>query len=122
MDDTKNPKTILIVEDDPDCRDILSDLLYSHGYEVACAENGRLALDYLRLVTPSLILLDLAMPVMDGREFRRQQKNDPRLESVPTIVMTGSSDISDIDADAAFQKPLNLPALLSTIEQMCPRL
>jgi CheY-like chemotaxis protein len=120
MNDTKHDKVVLIIEDDPDCRDILSDLLYGHGYEVACAENGRRALDYLRLVTPSLILLDLAMPVMDGREFRRWQTSDARLESVPTIVMTGDSDINDIDADAAFQKPINFPALLSTIEQLCP--
>jgi CheY-like chemotaxis protein len=67
MNDTKHDRTVLIIEDDPDCRDILSDLLYGHGYEIACAENGRRALDYLKLVTPSLILLDLAMPVMNGR-------------------------------------------------------
>ena len=120
MNDTKHDKTVLIIEDDPDCRDILSDLLYGHGYEVACAENGRRALDYLKVVTPSLILLDLAMPVMDGREFRRWQTSDARLESVPTIVMTGNSDIDDIDADAVFQKPINFSALLSTIEQLCP--
>jgi CheY-like chemotaxis protein len=120
MNDTIHDKTVLIIEDDPDCRDILSDLLYGHGYEVTCAENGRRALDYLRLVTPSLILLDLAMPVMGGREFRRWQTSDARLGSVPTIVMTGSSDINDIDADAVLQKPINPSALLSTIEQLCP--
>jgi CheY-like chemotaxis protein len=59
------------------------------------------------------------MPVMDGREFRGWQRSDPRLESMPTIVMTGGSDINDIDADAAFQKPINFSALLSTIEQLC---
>ena len=120
MNDTKLDKTVLLVEDDPECRDILSDLLHGHGYAVACAENGRLALDYLRLVTPSLILLDVGMPVMNWREFRRWQRSDPRLESVPTIVMTGASYINDVDADAAFQKPLNFSALLSTIEQLCP--
>jgi CheY-like chemotaxis protein len=120
MDDTKNLKTILIIDDDPDCRDTLSDLLCGHGFAVACAENGRRALDYLRVATPSLILLDLAMPVMNGREFRRSQRSDPRLESVPTIVMIGNSDINDIDADAVFQKPINPSALLSTIEQFCP--
>jgi CheY-like chemotaxis protein len=120
MDDTKNLKTILIIDDDPDCRDTLSDLLCGHGFAVACAENGRRALDYLRVATPSLILLDLTIPVMNGREFRRWQRGEPRLESVPTIVMTGSSDINDIDADAVFQKPINPSALLSTIEQFCP--
>jgi CheY-like chemotaxis protein len=50
VNDAKNPKTILIIEDDLDCRDTLSDLLYGRGYAVACAENGRRALDYLRLV------------------------------------------------------------------------
>jgi CheY-like chemotaxis protein len=120
VNDAKNPKTILIIEDDPDFRDTLSDLLYRRGYAVACAENGRGALDYLRLVRPSLILLDLAMPVMNGREFRKSQRSDPRLESVPTIVITGSSDISDVDADALFHKPINPSALLNTIEQLCP--
>jgi len=98
---------------------MLSDLLYGHGYAVACAENGRRALDYLRVVMPSLILLDLEMPVMDGREFRRWQTSDARLGSVPAVAMTGSSDIN-IDADAVLQKPINPSALLNTIEQLCP--
>src|SRR5579862_4602951 len=65
---------ILIVDDDPDIRDSLKEVLEDEGYEVNGVANGREALDYLRKSPrPCVILLDLMMPVMDGWQFRREQ-------------------------------------------------
>ena len=66
---------ILIVDDDPDIRDSLKEVLEDEGYEVNGVANGREALDYLRKSPrPCVILLDLMMPVMDGWQFRKEQK------------------------------------------------
>ena len=69
---------ILVVDDDPDIRDSLREVLEDEGYEVACVGNGREALDHLKTANPRpcVILLDLMMPVMDGWQFRKEQKQD----------------------------------------------
>ena len=76
--------SILVVDDDPDIRTSLAEILGDEGYRVAGARNGREALDYLRRRTrPSLILLDMMMPDMDGWLFRREQQKLPELASIP---------------------------------------
>ena len=78
-------KSILLVEDDADIRDAIAYLLTDEGYEVACASNGREALSYLHDgLTPSLILLDMMMPGMDGISFREAQALEPALASIFT--------------------------------------
>src|ERR1700741_2927424 len=67
-------KTILVVEDQEDARAALSGFLEAKGYIVACAENGLAALDEIKTRKPRLILLDLAMPVMDGYTFMNQAR------------------------------------------------
>src|SRR5438046_2792257 len=82
---------ILVVEDDPYIRESIQELLELESYTVACAANGKEALDYLEKIgngLPQLILLDLMMPVMDGFEFRRQQVTSPVLSKIPLIVMS----------------------------------
>jgi CheY-like chemotaxis protein len=71
-------ETILVVDDDSDAREALGELLKQRGYSVVCAENGLAALDEIRTrrVPPALILLDLSMPVMDGRTFLRRARED----------------------------------------------
>ena len=72
----ESDKHILLVEDNAAVRQILTLFLEGAGYGVAGAANGRQALDYLRQAgPPQVILLDLAMPVMDGWEFRREQQH-----------------------------------------------
>ena len=77
--------TVLVVEDDPDSRESLSEYLVQKGYQVTQAANGREALDRLRQQDgqPSLILLDFSLPVMNGWEFRDLQVHDPRLADIP---------------------------------------
>ena len=79
---------ILIVEDDFDIREALTQILEEEGYAVREAANGREALDVAARELPSLILLDLMMPVMNGWQFRAEQIKDPRLAPVPVLVIS----------------------------------
>src|SRR5580765_7790969 len=81
--------SILLVEDDFDMRDALIPILEYAGHHVVGAANGREALEQLRAgPKPSLILLDLMMPVMNGTEFRAEQLRDPALASIPVVVVS----------------------------------
>ncbi|NJL93513.1 MAG: response regulator [Anaerolineae bacterium] len=84
------PCTILVVDDDPSARDLLRDLLVAHQWTVAEASNGREALDWLETSAdlPSLILLDLMMPEMDGFAFVRALQSHPIWRSLPVIVVS----------------------------------
>jgi CheY-like chemotaxis protein len=113
-------QTILIVEDDPDALEALGDLLSSHGYAVASAHHGGEALELLgRSPLPNVIVLDLLMPTMDGWEFRRRQKNDPRIAHIPVIVVSASSAAKPIDADSILRKPVDIDRLLETVARHC---
>jgi len=112
--------TILVVEDDADALEALGDLLESHGYLVASARNGAEALEVLgRSPLPNLIVLDLLMPTMDGWEFRRRQKNDPRIAKIPVVVVSASSAAKPIDADSILRKPVDIDRLLETVARHC---
>jgi CheY-like chemotaxis protein len=115
--------TILIVDDDPDISEALTEALEASGYEVAAAKNGVQALDWLRRSpAPCLILLDLMMPVMDGYEFLEQQKRDPKLASVPVVVITAGRRIAGpkmIDVADVLLKPFALGRLKSVVQQYC---
>jgi CheY-like chemotaxis protein len=91
---SRDKKHILIVEDAPDLQALLARFFQGEGYTVSRAFNGQEALDWLRTTPhlPSLILLDIMMPVMDGIEFRQQQKQDTRLSAIPVVVMTADSN------------------------------
>ena len=121
-DKRKDDCRILVVEDDEDAREAMVALLQMKGYRAVPAGNGQEALDYLQKApVPDLILLDLWMPVMDGWEFRQQQKQNPRLSKVPVIVVTALSDRADIDANEVIIKPVDVNRLLTTVSQYCRR-
>ena len=81
-------KRILVVEDQPDNRQILRDLLGNAGYELTEAENGEQALSAVAAQRPDLILMDIQLPIMDGYEATRRIKADPALQAIPIIVVT----------------------------------
>ena len=112
---------VLIVEDDEDLRDMMAQMLTIEGFRTATASNGREALDYLQTEKPNVILLDLMMPVMDGWEFRRQQKADPELAPVPVIVLSAldPARAATVDAAAFLKKPLDFDRLLALVRQHC---
>lgn len=82
------PKKILVVEDDPDNRRIVSKVLSVEGYQVLEATDGMEALTQARAQRPDLILMDLAMPNMDGWEATRQLKGAPETRSIPVVALT----------------------------------
>ena len=84
---------VLIVEDDPTTRDVLSRSLVKQGWDVAEAANGRQALDRVEAHEPALILLDLMMPEMNGFEFITQLREHEKWQHVPVVVLT-SKDLT----------------------------
>lgn len=117
---------ILLVEDNLDVLDVTRILLEAEGYAVATAVNGADALALLRGgLRPCLIVLDLSMPVMDGWEFRDEQRADPELRAIPTIVYSavGPSDdaIDALGVDGAFAKGGDPGPMLDRIAVLCGR-
>ena len=113
----------MIVEDDPDTREMLERFLELEGFEVRTAANGQLALESLHADSaPCVILLDLMMPVMNGWQFRLAQASDPKISRIPVVVVTAAGsrdDIPAIDANAWLAKPVDLDRLLATIRPLC---
>lgn len=115
---------ILIVDDDPDLRDTLSELLQEAGYAVMTAANGSEALVALQLSQrPALILLDLSMPIMSGPSLCAELSKDPQLDRIPLVLLSGSDrlarEVGRIDADAFLSKPVEANRLLGTIRRYC---
>ncbi len=115
---------VLIVEDDPDTRDAMRELLEAQGYGAQGATDGADALAQLRAgLRPCLILLDLMMPVMDGFEFRDAQRADPALADIPVIAYSGHYDVAKnavrLGTAAYFQKPIDFEMLISLVSVHC---
>ena len=81
-------KRILVVEDQPDNRKIIRDMLAGTDYEITEAENGEEALAAIAKQRPDLILMDIQLPIMDGYTATRHIKGDPALRSIPIIAVT----------------------------------
>lgn len=110
---------ILVVDDDPDIRASLKDILEDEGYSVHEAGNGREALAALQTVTPCVILLDWMMPVMDGLEFLEARKGTPAAK-VPVIVVTAAQPSARFENVArVLHKPLSLLRLFESIAEHC---
>ncbi|AKT42254.1 chemotaxis protein CheY [Chondromyces crocatus] len=118
---TGHRKTILVVDDDQDIRDTLTELLVDEGYDVLNAAHGGEALATLRSQTrPNLILLDLMMPVMDGWQFRAEQSKDPEFADIPVVVVsaTGKDDkVAKLGAVQLLKKPIRLEELLDAVSR-----
>ena len=87
-----DPKTILIVDDEPDVCTYICTLLEDHGYTTISAKDGEEALGKLQAVSPALITLDISMPEKSGVRLYREIKEDPRWKKIPIIIITGISD------------------------------
>ena len=116
--------SVLVVEDDPELLHSLSEVLQSEGYGVARARHGLEALGRLRGGTrPSVILLDLMMPIMNGWQFRYEQRQDSDLAKIPVVVVSAKSDSRQhaewLEADGYISKPIDLNVLLGTLSQYC---
>jgi len=113
-------RTVLVVEDDDDLREVVMQTLARSGFRALGACDGQEALDVLtREPEPCLVLLDLMMPRMSGWEFRRRQLADPHLAQLPVVVMTATQTLDEaaIHADDILRKPLSLATLLAAVER-----
>jgi two-component system cell cycle response regulator DivK len=116
-------RTILVVEDQEDNRQILRDLLGSAGFLMIEAHDGEQALAMARLQRPDLILMDIQLPLVDGYEATRSIKRDPELRHIPIIAVTSYALSGDEEkareagCDAYVAKPYSTRLLLAKIGQ-----
>ena len=114
-------KSLLVVDDDPGIRTFMSIALRMEGYAVDTAADGAEALDKARLSHPDAIVLDLMMPVMDGRDFIKAWRSEPADTQAPVLVMSAgdtrlASDEPGVQAFLA--KPFDLETLLSKLDSL----
>jgi two-component system, cell cycle response regulator DivK len=120
-------KRILVVEDQPDSRQIIRDMLAGTDYEITEAENGEEALTAIEKQRPDLILMDIQLPIMDGYTATNQIKANPALRSIPIIAVTsyalGSEETKARAAgcDDYVAKPFSPRQLLAKIRQYLPQ-
>jgi DNA-binding response OmpR family regulator len=110
--------TVLLADDDPDILELLSALLTEEGFHVVAFSDGLAALHHIRAQHPDVAIIDLAMPVMDGRELIKRLRSEPG-PSVPVIAMSASlypSTAEILDADAYLTKPFDLEELLAEVQ------
>jgi len=114
---------VLVVDDDRDIRETLEEVLVYEGHAVATARDGVDALEKARALRPALILLDLFMPNMDGVEFRRVQREDPQIASIPVVVISAAPGLQDrvrdLDVAGHLEKPLQIEELLAVVTRHC---
>lgn len=110
--------SVLIVEDDFDVRQTLCEALAYEGYQVSEASNGKEALAIAHSLQPSVILLDLNMPVMSGREFQVAKKSDLEIKDIPVIAISAANDIEEVGANLSFAKPFDIDLLIVAIDSL----
>ncbi len=118
-------RQILIVEDDHELRDLLQIVLREEGFEVETCENGQLAIERLQegkknKNLPSMVILDLNMPVLDGWEVASRLDADPELRDIPVIVSSATKEQGEkaktLHADAYLVKPFTTDEILGVVE------
>ncbi len=108
--------TVLVVDDDPDTVETMRDILEEEGHTVLSATNGLEGLEIALRSVPDLVLLDLDMPIMDGRAFLDAVGKSPSLAGVTVVVLSGAAD-TRVPCEAV-QKPLRLDTLLGLIDRV----
>ncbi len=110
---------ILVIDDDDDLRETLLLLLGDSGYAVSAVASGQAALDQLKAgAKPSLILLDLMMPEMNGWQFLERARADSILDSIPVVIMTArrkAADLLPAPSREVLHKPFDRSKLLDTV-------
>ncbi|MEM8535451.1 MAG: response regulator [Chloroflexota bacterium] len=112
-------RTILVVDDDPDIRDLIAMTLSDEGYNVVSCSDGRTALSLASSNPPSLILLDLMMPTMSGWQIIKNLKATARSADIPVVLVSASRDLSytaeELGASACLPKPFALDDLINMV-------
>jgi CheY-like chemotaxis protein len=119
---------VLIVDDDPNCRQILELMLARQGWSLHLAENGEEGLAMARALTPELVLMDVLMPQMTGLDAVAQMKADPALAATKVFAITALAFEQDRQAalaagfDVVITKPFSRRQLLEAIQRHFPGL
>ena len=112
---------ILVVDDEQSIVEMLQMFLEGEGYQVITAHNGAEGLSYLERVRPAIILCDLMMPVLDGKQMCQRLQADQRYSSIPFVLMSAVKKAirpSDCHYAALLTKPFNLDDVLTTIAKL----
>ena len=125
---SSEPATIVCIEDEPGVIELIRLILERRGLKVVGAGSGAEGLEAVRQVRPSLVLLDLMMPGMDGWEVYRRMKADATMKTIPVIIVTAKAEgIDEVLAkhiakvDDYIKKPFSLQELLQAIEKVLNR-
>lgn len=110
---------ILTVDDEPDVLFLLKVTLELAGHTVEQAQHGAAALEMIATWRPDLIITDLMMPVMDGREFIEQLRARPDVAGIPVILLSAAPDV-DIPAERIMRKPFLQGDLMNSIKELVP--
>ncbi len=122
MTEARFDGTVLVVEDDSAIRQTVVEILEFEGYQVVQARDGTEALELITRQKPSLVLLDLTLPILSGHELMAELERAHLRAGMPIIVLTADSrarqKAQDLHADGFLEKPFSLAALLDTIERL----
>ena len=119
--------TILVVDDDPGIQQTIASILEDEGYAVLCAPDGQEALVQLDRcpVTPALVVLDMAMPVMDGYQFAEELSQRGLRPTIPIMIVTADGRASQkaarLGAEGYLAKPVTLLAFITEVRRLAPR-
>lgn len=117
---------ILVIEDNEQNLYLVTFILKKHGYEVVQARDGREGIELAGRVEPTLILLDIQLPVMDGNAVARKLRSNPALADVPIVAVTSYAMVGDRERFLAagctgyVEKPINPETFISEIEHYLP--
>jgi CheY-like chemotaxis protein len=118
-------RTVIVVDDSDEVRDILTQLLEGEGYKVLPVEDGETALLMTRRVRPALITLDIHLPREDGHEILRRLKANPDTSAIPVLVVSGQADLLELGdrlgADAILAKPFDLADMQRLVSSLIRR-
>ena len=117
LNTVKTTRKILLVDDEPDIAKVTEFILKNSGYAVITSSDGALGLDRVRAEKPDLILLDLNIPTMTGKEVCRTLKSDEKLRNIPVIILSASTEniqrkAMEIGADDYLVKPYESDEML----------
>ncbi len=118
-------KKVLVVDDEPDIRNMLTVRLQANGFTVAAAANGREGLTMMEDFKPDLVILDVLMPEMDGFEVFKIMKKDPKKVDIPVLMLTARGGMRDtfemLDADGFIAKPFDANTLVTQVSALITR-
>jgi CheY-like chemotaxis protein len=115
---------VLVIDADEDIRSLLHIILEDAGYTVTVAADGEAALTVLRQAVPlpDLIVLDVRMPLLDGRRFRQIQQADPHWGTIPVIALSAHTEVQtiahEVGIEVVLPKPFTFAELLATVQRM----